>query len=344
MNTHRGFIQIPLLIAIVTGILILSSAGYLGWKQVRTHFENPIATTTQTSATTTIQVSEIEQLKQEVEDLKKQVKSNQASWQKVNNSNGVKKPSVEVQNNNVQPTVPLTTADIIAQWTPSIAHIVCDMEISDQKIISLLQSYGVDTTPVISSGSGLLLAINDPKYGSTIAVVTNRHVLNAHNGFSWPTSCAVSLPGGGKFTIPHNDINVLDGGIQDDVKIIGGEPYVIPPYDSGYLKITDSDSTIIQLAHSPKLCDVAPRIGDDVIILGYPSIGSLTGITATDGIISGTDGIYYVTSAKVEHGDSGGAAILKSQNCYLGIPSYAITGSVESLARILSLKGIFSSI
>ena len=77
------------------------------------------------------------------------------------------------------------------------------------------------------------------------------------------------------------------------------------------------------------------NIGDKIVVLGYPAIGTEGGITATEGIISGIEKNYYVTSAKIDHGNSGGAAILVKDDCYLGIPTWANPGSIESLARIL---------
>jgi len=77
------------------------------------------------------------------------------------------------------------------------------------------------------------------------------------------------------------------------------------------------------------------NIGDKLIVLGYPSIGTQGGITVTEGIISGIESNYYVTSAKIDKGNSGGAAVLLKNNCYLGIPSWAKSGSIESLGRIL---------
>jgi hypothetical protein len=71
--------------------------------------------------------------------------------------------------------------------------------------------------------------------------------------------------------------------------------------------------------------------------LGYPSVGAREGITATDGIISGFDKPYYITSAKIERGNSGGAAIHVKNNCLLGLPTLVVAGQVESLARILAL-------
>ncbi len=37
MKSQKGFIQIPLLIAIVAGVLILGSAGYFGVKQYQNY-------------------------------------------------------------------------------------------------------------------------------------------------------------------------------------------------------------------------------------------------------------------------------------------------------------------
>jgi len=74
--------------------------------------------------------------------------------------------------------------------------------------------------------------------------------------------------------------------------------------------------------------------------LGYPTVGSRQDITATEGIISGFDGNYFITSAKVEEGNSGGIAVSVKEDCYLGIPTYAEIGNVESLARILDFTVI----
>ena len=89
---------------------------------------------------------------------------------------------------------------------------------------------------------------------------------------------------------------------------------------------------------SVKTCVDKPVIGDQVVILGYPSVGAEEGITATEGIVSGIDDDYYVTSAKIEQGNSGGAAILVKNNCLLGLPTLVVAGKIESLARILPIK------
>ncbi len=85
-------------------------------------------------------------------------------------------------------------------------------------------------------------------------------------------------------------------------------------------------------------------IGDHLSILGYPGIGGDT-LTVTDGIVSGFEfdyGTRYIkTSAKIEHGNSGGVAI-KDSGCVAGIPTFVEQGRVESIGRILDLHYLFS--
>jgi len=113
-------------------------------------------------------------------------------------------------------------------------------------------------------------------------------------------------------------------------------------YDFAYLILGMNDNIINLNSSKYESCYLkkffgngVALIGDEIIILGYPTIGSQDDITVTRGIISGYDGDYYITDAKIEHGNSGGVAILLKDNCYLGIPSYTISGEAESLARIL---------
>ncbi len=91
-------------------------------------------------------------------------------------------------------------------------------------------------------------------------------------------------------------------------------------------------------ALSSQICSHIPEIGDRVVMLGYPAIGGQESITATEGIISGFDEQYYTTSAKIEKGNSGGAAIDVEGNCLLGLPTLVFAGRIESIARILPVK------
>ena len=93
------------------------------------------------------------------------------------------------------------------------------------------------------------------------------------------------------------------------------------------------------------LCDSA-EIGDQVSILGYPAIGGET-LTVTEGIISGFEFIgktrFIKSSAKLDHGNSGGVAI-KDSGCIVGIPTFVQRGQLESMGRILDLDHLYNDI
>lgn len=88
------------------------------------------------------------------------------------------------------------------------------------------------------------------------------------------------------------------------------------------------------------------NIGDHLTVLGYPGIGGQT-LTVTDGIVSGFEffgGIRYIkTSAKIEHGNSGGI-VIKDSGCVLGIPTFVQTGEIESIGRIIDFGYLFNEI
>ena len=75
MKNQKGFIQIPILIAIIVGVFVVGGAGYVGIKQYQKNkVEKPQQETfaQNDQATSTTELSEVEKLRQEVEELKKQ--------------------------------------------------------------------------------------------------------------------------------------------------------------------------------------------------------------------------------------------------------------------------------
>ncbi len=146
--------------------------------------------------------------------------------------------------------------------------------------------------------------------------ITNKHVLNKDG--SQAIKCELTFATSGvKLETTSFDLNT-----EADLAFINMNRYVNLPGVAGPVKT----------------CSKPPVIGDGVVILGYPSVGSKISITATEGIISGLDDDYYITSAKIEQGNSGGAAISVKDNCLLGLPTLVVAGRIESLARILPIK------
>jgi len=199
-----------------------------------------------------------------------------------------------------------TTEDVISYWGKKAVYVICEW------------SRPASEPNFYASGSGTLVAY----VGSDIRVVTNRHVIQDSNGYG-PNKCLVSVPG---FEDIFVDITYID-----DTGL-----------DLGFIKITNPSESLIKVARGTPHCNNV-TIGEKLVVIGYPSTGSDEGITVTEGIVSGTDGKYYTTSAKIESGNSGGMAISVKNNCYIGIPSYVMIGKMESLGRILSSKFIFGN-
>ena len=105
----------------------------------------------------------------------------------------------------------------------------------------------------------------------------------------------------------------------------------------GATEITDIHEptfTIFRICKSNEL-----NIGDRVLIYGYPAIGGKT-ITGTGGIISGFDGFKVKVDAKIEHGNSGGAAFLDKGRCWFGIPEVVTIGELESLGWVINYSAL----
>ena len=142
--------------------------------------------------------------------------------------------------------------------------------------------------------------------------LTNGHVITGQANLV-PDSCTVVLPQSGK-----------------KVAVDGARITLSPAQDLARIPA----EALTDTAPLPT-CDKKPALGAPLVILGYPSVGSGESVTATEGIISGFDRGLYVTSAKIERGNSGGAAVNLKDNCFLGIPTLVVVGEIESLARIM---------
>ncbi|MBU6141500.1 trypsin-like peptidase domain-containing protein [Patescibacteria group bacterium] len=201
------------------------------------------------------------------------------------------------------------TSAIVAEWRPRIAYVECDW---------------TDNTGAVyqtESGSGVITQ----QTNGNPAVVTSAHLVVDPSGV--PTSgCRVHVPDDpATTTVNVSQISRSSAG-----------------YDWARLDLSNTDQHLVTLAAQKfSVCATTPPIGTNIVIIGYPGIGTRNDITATEGIISGYDSDFFITSAKVERGNSGGAAIALQKDCYLGIPTFADVGSLESLARVLSAQFIF---
>lgn len=188
---------------------------------------------------------------------------------------------------------------IIKQWSPMVPQVSC-RSVNENGYVSSTEW-----------GSGMVVKTS----ANELEIWTNKHVISSTD------NCEVLFLDGSTYTVSADKFSV-------DMRT-----------DFGSLTLQNPTTNLLHEASrstiSNSFCKKEASAGDEIVVLGYPSIGSNRGITATEGIISGIEDMYYVTSAKVEHGNSGGIAISVKNNCYLGIPTFVKSGTLESLARIL---------
>lgn len=202
----------------------------------------------------------------------------------------------------------ISLAEIVKKWSPKVVYIFCEWHSDDE------------TNVIQGSGSGLLTSMTNGQ----VIISSNKHVYLYQNIYT-ATFCDMYLLNGEKYRVlTENFYSKKDG------------------TDHAAFYLSNVSTYVKNLADDHSYCTKDPEIGDKIVILGYPGVGSSSGITATEGIISGYEGDYYVTSAKIEHGNSGGVAILIKDNCFVGIPTASVAGSLESLGRILSFKKIIN--
>lgn len=314
---QKGFIQIPILILIIAGVLALGGASYFGVKQYQKYKagkinEQKIAQEGQQQKDT-----EFEKLKQEIEALK--TEKPDTKKQNIIKENPLPKlpPLPEFPKSNTD-----DITSIIKKWRSRVAFIDC-------KIIFEGNNMGEQFGSAYMWGT-------DQDSGVPI-LLTNYHVIDVTIHYldgtpstmtGTPSSCNVKIPGDSQFATVYNEPGAFYGYKEKDVGL------VTIKNPTPYMK------TVVQNIWYGN-CTKKAELGEKILILGYPGIGDQNDVTVTDGIISGYDGNYYITSAKVEQGNSGGIAVSIKNNCYLGIPTFVKKGQVESLARILDVKAIF---
>ena len=194
-------------------------------------------------------------------------------------------------------------------------------------------------------GSGIILGNNEA--GDKTIILTNYHVIEDvyidYRGYLDPENytiynCVV-------FYSPNPSIAYTKMFLATPVSFKDISLSYMKKYDFGFLQLEEAykenldKSLIIGDGKKPVFCkEDLFVIGKEVVILGYPTIGGKT-LIATEGVISGFDdpNYYLITSAKIEQGNSGGGAFLKSDGCLIGIPTFVRVGVIESMGRLIEI-------
>lgn len=293
--SSRGFIQTYALIAILVGVLVVGSGGYWSLSQYQDSQKEQTVT-----ELTEAQKKEISSLSGENEKLQ---------WgEGLDNASGKIKNDQLLADKSGTKTIellpPQNTASLQGDYQQSAADLA-------KLIVRIICSDGdsskSDESQIIG-GSGTI-------FGRNQFIITNFHVIDG------AVSCRIGIT---------DKIKNPPARWYDATVVFG-----IPSLDIATLRPTQIlPDSVSAVAYNP--CPSQDiKLGDEIIILGYPTVGGDT-ITATEGVISGFDGFLLKTSAKIEHGNSGGGAFLKKNGCWFGIPTFVTKGEYESLGSIIN--------
>ncbi len=247
-------------------------------------------------------------------------------------SSGVSSQPQNITSNPTQQTPALATSDasgnlssaFIATIEPNIVEINC---------------YSYDNT-IESSGSGVSYL---SKSTNTHFIETNYHVYAGAIVNGQPPLCYAVFP-----EPPDFSYNGNYGDYQLTLYASHYNPSIYE--DAAIFSLGAPVPSTVALDYIPVVNDITSKglsrcqnsdvsVGDSITVFGYPNSGNLLGIseTVTEGIVSGIlPGPIYKTNAAIDHGNSGGVAILNKKSCALGIPTLGESGLTAGIGYIQS--------
>lgn len=207
----------------------------------------------------------------------------------------------------------------------AIANIIC----SDTRDY---ESFG----PMSTGGSGTLVLEDG-------FIITNSHIFPQDDYYLYVEDygCLVTLP------------DVETG--QVDRVFIASPNYtgqMSEDYDIAFVTLEaeiDDEGNFIPLSNLSnntfrieEYCyDYYPKLGEPITVYGYPSSTGGSNLTITNGVVSSFDSGLIYTSAKIDHGNSGGLAVSDRTGCMVGIPTMVQSGGLESYGILLSMDMVF---
>lgn len=199
-----------------------------------------------------------------------------------------------VSANSTSTTASLTEDEIINIWKPYIVRVTC----------ITLDEYGNKKS--YSDGSGLL---SKTAKGLPM-VLTNKHVLFTKNK-KLSDYCNVYLPT-----------------TKEVIKVTSKDRTGSKTKDIANLAIKEPTESVTNLLKNDKQIskdckNVKLDSSEKIAVLGYPIGSNKSEVSVVKGFVTGYEDYFYISSATIVSGYSGGVAISLKDNCYLGIPTYA---------------------
>lgn len=327
----------PLLIAIIVGVLLLGNGLYFGAKQYQDYQTEKLEIAKQTKRTqelaaqkreqeiqavTDAQQKALEEAKSEIEKLKQESEIAKTKQQQLE-----QKVASEQQKPKIQ-SLSISTSEI-SNYIGGVTRVIC----------------------ANSEGSGFLMNL-DVGY----VTVTNDHVILGNN---WCNVMPENSTGEGMGHFSLNLSSPSDWNPYTDIAIL--KMSVSPAAQSWSEPISSLNYNLSSL----RSCPLKMFAGSPVIVIGYPVFGkqqvqaegysgSVSARQVTEGIISGYDtsvespvgnlpySNYYV-SAKIDSGNSGGIALSKDSNglCLLGVATWLSLGNFETQGVVQNIRNVF---
>ncbi len=238
-------------------------------------------------------------------------------YEKPNEQSLPKEPNIVYVDNSASKPKPIDLPEMIKEWYSSVVRVECFIHDKEGELYS-------------RSGSGFLM-----ERKNKIGVLTNKHIIFENEGDTTEL-CTIRLAN-------NEDPYIVQGPSKETETEIA----VSDNLDWAYIHINYPTLALEKsVSKMPAFCSDKSTQGSDILIMGYPSAGSDSEITATRGIVSGYEKEYYITDAKIGYGNSGGVAVKVSNNgvpsCLVGIPSFTTVGEIINLGRILNITDIIS--
>lgn len=350
MKNQKGFIQIPILTAIVVGVLVLGGAGYFSVKKYKAvQQEKAVEQQRQQEQQTALEKAraDIEKLKANSEQAKRieqELRQGQIqvdTLKRESEVNKTKQEQLEQQvNANKRPEVLTISSDEIQPLLSAVVNIQCFLRNNIQ--------IGDPNNPG-TSGSGTFW-----KWNNQYAILTNDHVMSPGHTPNcdalWTYDTPQGKIRGDSFQIDRS--NELDWNKKTDVRVA-----IIGKNEISAAGVSAADANY--RLYNMRRCPAKIALGSSVVVIGYPATtnSQVYGVrTVTEGIISAYDQSVqppigtlpyanYFVSNKIDSGNSGGIAISKDSEglCVLGIPTWLQVGDYENVGLIQNINNVLYS-
>jgi len=315
MKNQKGFVQIPLLIAIIAGVLVV---GY--WRF--TQYQSKPGQDDKTQEFLQQQQQALEEAQKEIDKLKQESattkEKQEALEQKVTGEQQKPKPQ----------DFSISTSEI-GNYIGGVTKVNCSNVEGSGFLMNIDVGYVTVTNDHVVSGNSQCAVMPEDKNGETLG----HFQLNLSSPYEWN---------------PYTDIAILKMSISPAAQS-WSKPITSLNYNLSNLKSCPSK----MLEGSPVIVIGYPAFGkQQVQVQGYDS--SISSRQVTEGIISGYDTAvvrpignlsysnYYV-SAKIDSGNSGGVALSKDSGglCLLGVATWLSLGNFETQGVVQNIHNVF---